>query len=142
LIHKGVAAIVLTAMVAWAGMAQAITCDECREMDKNKASLERDITQKESALQTAFDKKKFNEVNEIRRHILDLRKNLFELEKKEAGCKDACRADVVKEAECTRIRDQIIKVEADSPAETEKADALYRELAICNKDLAKLKKTR
>jgi hypothetical protein len=141
--RKPVAGIILTAcMVALSGSAQAITCDECRDIDRNRVSLERDIAQKESALQTAFDKKKFHEVTEIRKQVLDLRKNLIELQKKDVGCKDACRPDVVKETECIRIRSQIIKLEEDPQAEVEKVDALYRELANCNKDLAQLKKTR
>ncbi len=138
-----VAGIVFTAcVVAWVGTAQAITCDECREIEKNRASLEREISQKETSLKSAFDKKKFHEVTEIQKQILDLRKSFIELQKKDVGCKDACRPDLVKETECNRLMSQIVKLEEDSAADVDKVDALYRDLASCNKDLAQLKKPR
>ncbi len=129
-------------MCVWVGIAQAITCDECREIEKNRASLEREISHRETSLKAAFDKKKFHEVTQIQKQIVDLRKSLIELQKKDVGCKDACQPDLVKETECNRIRSEIVKLEQDPAADVEKVDTLYRDLANCNKDLAQLKKSR
>lgn len=129
-------------MVAWAGLTWAITCDECKEIEKNRSSVEREISVKESSLKAAFDKKQFHEVTEMQKQILDLRKNLIELQKKDVGCKDACRPDTVKEAECNGIRAQILKLEEEAPSDVNKVDALYRDLATCSKDLARLKTSR
>jgi predicted RNase H-like nuclease (RuvC/YqgF family) len=143
LIRTRVTGIVFAAcMVAWVGTAQAITCEECKEIEKNRASVESEISHKETSLKAAFEKKKFHEVTEIQKQIVDLRKSLIELQKKDVGCKDACRPDLVKETECNRLKSQIVKLEEDSPADVEKVDALYRDLATCNKDLARLRKPR
>jgi predicted RNase H-like nuclease (RuvC/YqgF family) len=143
LINKELAGIMLFAfIVAWAGVVQAITCEECKEMERNRASLESQITQKDNALKAAFDKKQFQEVTEIRRQVLELRRSLIELQKKDVGCKDACRPDAMKDSECSRLRSEIIKLEDDPASPVDKVDALYRNLANCNKDLADIKKPR
>ena len=92
---------------------------------------------------------------------------MLELRSKDEECRNACRPDVVKAAECSKIREEIIKLEnpseseekpkekseekpetkpqekqeQKSEAEIAKIDGLYRDLQRCNKELRQLKKT-
>jgi hypothetical protein len=129
----------------------AITCEECREIEKTKAETQREITDKDKDLTTAFEKKEFTKVRDIRTKVTDLRKKLLDLRTKDEECRQACRPDVVKAAECSKIREEIIKAEDEPKSEDEpkekseeqiaKTDALYRDLQRCNKELKELKKT-
>jgi len=150
-----------------AGQVGAVTCEECREIEKNKQRIQEDVTAKDKDLSTAFEKKEFKKVGEIRSKVTELRKKLLELRSKDDECKEACKPDVVKAAECTKIRDEIIKLEDPSKSEEKpgekseeksevkaqekpeqksedqiaKIDGLYRDLQRCNKELRELKKT-
>jgi len=129
----------------------ATTCEECREIEKTKTETQHDITEKEKDLASASEKKEFKRVLEIRANLTNLRKKVLDLKNKDEECKQACRPDVVKTAECSRIRDEILKLEDESKPEDEpqeksvdqiaKIDGLYRDLQRCNKDLTELKKT-
>ena len=57
-----------------------MTCEECQDLDKNKAVAQQQLTEKEKALETEFKKKAFQKVTEIRSDITNLRKKLMELE--------------------------------------------------------------
>lgn len=122
------------------GLAHAVTCQECKEIKKQRALLEHDVTQNETLLQQALDKKRFQDVTEIRRKLLDLKKNLVEIQRRGLGCADACRPDMMKQDECQRIRTEIIQLEGNPGTPLDRIDALYRTLADCNKELAKVKK--
>jgi hypothetical protein len=149
------------------GQVRAVTCEECKEIDKNKQQIQEEVNSKEKDLSAAFEKKEFKKVREIRTKITELRKKMLELRSKDEECREACRPDVVKTAECSKIRDEIIKLEdalesANKPAEKSeekpeekaqakqeqkpddqiaKIDGLYRDLQRCNKELRQLKKT-
>lgn len=127
-------------LIVWSGLAQAITCEECKEIKRSRSLVESDIGRKEDALRQAYDKKKFQEVSDLRRQITDLKITLIDLQKKDVGCKDACRPDAMKEDECNMIRSEIVKLEGDSASPIDKIDTLYRNLASCNRELAKIKK--
>jgi predicted RNase H-like nuclease (RuvC/YqgF family) len=136
----------VVALLLWgAGAARSITCDECQELDKNKAVAQQDLTQKEGALETSFKKKDFQKVTDIRNQITELRKKLMELKDKSQNCKDACKPDVIKEAECRKLRGEINTLESNpsgAEADADKVDNLYRDLRQCNKDFEELKKGR
>jgi hypothetical protein len=132
--------VTILAFTWFGGMAQAVTCAECKEIKKQQASLEHDVTQNETVLQQAFEKKRFQDVTEIRRKLLDLKKNLVEIQRRGLGCADACRPDMMKQDECQRIRTEIIQLEGNAGTPVDRIDALYRNLADCNKELAKVKK--
>ncbi|MGO9566289.1 MAG: hypothetical protein ACLP5H_01985 [Desulfomonilaceae bacterium] len=137
--------IVAAFLLGGAGSALSLTCEECQELDKNKAVTQQDLTQKEKALETSFKKKDFQKVTDIRNQITDLRKKLMDLKDKSQNCKDACKPDVVKDAECKKLRGEINTVEStpsEAEAEAEKVDGLYRDLRHCNKELQELKKGR
>jgi hypothetical protein len=129
----------------------AVTCEECREIEKNKTEAQREITEKDKDLTTAFEKKEFVKVRDIRSKVTELRKKVLDLRAKDEECKQACRPDVIKAAECSKIREEILKLEGESKPEEEpkekseeqiaKIDALYRDLQRCNKELKGLKKT-
>ena len=135
-----------------AGQVFAVTCEECREIDKNKVETQQVITEKDKELATAFEKKEFQKVRDIRSKVTELRKKLLDLRAKDEECRQACQPDVVKTAECSKIRDEILKLEDESKSEEKpqeksedqiaKVDALYRDLQRCNKELKELKKTR
>ncbi len=148
------------------GQVRAVTCEECREIEKDKHQIQEDVISKEKDLNTAFEKKEFGKVREIRGKITELRKKMLELRSKDDECKDACRPGVIKAAECSKIREEIIKLEdslgsADKSGERSeekseersqekqeqksedqiaKIDGLYRDLQRCNKELRQLKK--
>ena len=137
---KGLRSIMIAVcIVVCAGLAQAITCDECKEIDRKLSSLETQLARKETALKEASDKKRYSEVTEIHRQVVNLRREVVDLKKQNLGCKDACRPDVVKATECTRLRSQIMKMEEDAASPVDKIDELYRDLASCNKELTGLK---
>ena len=129
----------------------ALTCEECRQIEKSKMETQQDITEKEKDLSTASEKKEFKKVLEIRSKLIDLRKKIVDFRTKDDECKQACRPDVIKAAECSKIRDEILKTEDESKSEEQpqeksedeiaKIDALYRDLQRCNKELRQLKKT-
>ena len=93
------------------GQVRAVTCEECREIEKNRQQIQEDVNSKEKDLNTAFEKKEFKKVREIRLSITELRKKIIELRSKDEECRNACRPDVVKAAECSKIREEIIKLE-------------------------------
>ncbi|MGO9116202.1 MAG: hypothetical protein ACLQPD_01175 [Desulfomonilaceae bacterium] len=134
-----------------AAQLSAMTCEECREIEKTKAETQQEITAKDKDLTTAFEKKEFLKVRDIRNKVTELRKKLLDLRAKDEECRQACRPDVIKAAECSKIREEIIKLEDESKPEEEpkekseeqiaKIDALYRDLQRCNKELKEFKKT-
>ncbi len=149
---KTISIIVGSLVIFTAVQLSAMTCEECREIEKNKTEAQREITDKEKDLTTAFDKKEFLKVRDIRSKITELRKKLLDLRAKDEECRQACRPDVIKAAECTKIRDEILKLEDESKSEEKpqeksedqiaKIDTLYRDLQRCNKELKQLNKTR
>jgi hypothetical protein len=134
---------ILACIVACAVPVQAITCDECQEIGNQKATIEQDLALKEQEIKSAFEQKKYHVVAEKNKQVTDLRRNLIDLQKKEAGCKEACKPELIKENECNRLRSEILKLEetATEQGDVEPLDKLYRELAKCHKDLAQMKKT-
>lgn len=126
----------------WSGPARGITCKECREIEKRKAAIQLELSNKDKDMRKAFDDRRYKEVSKIRAEILDLKKELLDLRKEDDSCREACRPDVIKEAECDDIRSEILKLEesADSSENQAKADQLYHDLARCNEDLKRLKK--
>lgn len=144
MVHRTAICVIVWALVfCSAGVARSITCDECQEIEKNKAVTQQDLTQKEKDLETAFKKKEFQKVTEIRNQITDLRKKLIDFMDKGKDCKAACKPEVIKEAECKKLRGEINTMESASSnteADAEKVDALYRDLRKCNKELQELKK--
>ncbi len=137
---------IVAVLLMWAaGPARCVTCDECQELDKNKAVTQQELTQKEKDLETSFKKKEFQKVTEIRILITDLRKKLMDIEDKSKDCRDACKPDVIKEAKCRKLRGEINTLESapsGTGTDAEKVDALYRDLRQCNKELQELKRGR
>ncbi len=141
--------IVGSLVVFTAVQVSAVTCEECREIEKSKIEAQQEITEKDKELTTASEKKEFKKVLEIRGRLTELRKKVLDLRSKDDECKRACRPDVTKAAECSKIRDEILKAEDESKSEEQpqekpedqiaKIDSLYRDLQRCNKELKDLK---
>jgi predicted RNase H-like nuclease (RuvC/YqgF family) len=137
--------IVAALLLYSAGAAHCVTCDECQELEKNRGVTQQELTQKEKDLETAFKRKEFQKVTEIRNQITDLRKKLMEMQDKSKDCKNACKPDVIKEAQCRKLLSEINTLESTpsgTEAGTEKLDGLYRDLRKCNQELQELKKGR
>lgn len=137
--------VVAALLLSGTEVARSITCDECQELDKNKVVTQQQLNQKEKELESWFKKKAFQKVTEVRNEITDLRKKMMEFDDKQKNCRDACKPEVIKEAECRKLRNEINTLES-APSEenstTEKVDALYRDLRRCNKELEELTKER
>lgn len=119
----------------------AMTCEECQERDKKRSLVQQELTQKDKDLDAAFKKRQFHKVTQIRKEVTALRKKLLEFRGDEEECKKACRPEVVKEAQCRKLINDIIKLEDSSEVDTAKVDSLYRDLAKCHRDLEQLKKS-
>ena len=131
-------------MVLWTGNAHCITCDECRELDKNKAQLQTELTRKEKELERYLQRRDVRLLTETRKQVNDLRRNLINSGRHENECRAACKPDVLKEAECQKLMEEIVRLESQEPQEqneTAKIDSLYLDLSRCNQDLRKLKET-
>lgn len=119
-----------------------ITCEECREFDKQRAQTQLELSRKERRMDRAFKKKEFRTVTKIRREITELRRTILTLKSRAPQCKKACRPDVVKESKCRRIVLELVDLDKGAFAtkeEQEKIDERYRDLAGCNRELRKLK---
>jgi len=117
-----------------------MTCDECQDLDKKKSLTQQELTQKDKDLDAAFKKRQFQKVNQIRNEVTALRKKLLEFKGSEEDCKKACRPEVVKDAQCRNIMNDIVKLEDSQEVDTSKVDSLYRDLSKCRRELEKLKK--
>ena len=132
-------------VVSASGSAYAlnVTCDECREFDKQRAHTQLDLSRKEREMEKAFKKREFRKVTEIREEITELRRTLLTLRSREPECKVACRPDVVKAASCKKLVREIVDLDKDELSTKEdrkKIDEKYSELEACNQELRKLRK--
>jgi len=121
----------------------SITCEECKAIERNISFTDKELRQTESELSEAFSKRDYSRVTQLQAQINSLSKKLLDLKNQQTSCKDACRPDVVKQAECKSILAEIAVLDADaatSAANQEKVDAKYKELLDCNKELEQLKK--
>jgi hypothetical protein len=122
--------------------AHALTCEECKELNKTKQSILQQLLKKDEELNAAFNKKNFSEVGEIRNKMLELRKKMIELRGTDEKCEEACKPDIVKGVECRKIIEDILRLEAaENAANDVQVDALYRELKTCNAAWEKLRKS-
>ena len=124
------------------GIAHALTCDDCKEIHKGKQSIQQELLQKDSELNAAFQQKNFQQVNDLRTKMLELRKKMIEFRSQDEKCEQACRPDIVRASECKKLMEEILRLESTAgETDNTKIDAMYKEFQICNHDLEKLKKT-
>lgn len=124
-----------------AGSAHSITCEECREIDKNVKAAQKELTEKAKELKNAFDKKEYSTVTQVRNRMNEIRLKLLELRKQTDNCRDACRPDVVKAAQCRKIKTEIAKLDTEGPQSADqkkRVDQFYRDLAACNRELRRI----
>jgi Na+-transporting NADH:ubiquinone oxidoreductase subunit NqrC len=141
---KAVLKICLCLMVFATGSAYSakLTCEECRELDKQRAQAQLELSRKERQMDRAFKKKEYRKVRTVRAEMTELRRTILSLQSKEPQCKIACRPDVVKQAKCRRIVEELVALDKGDPVnkeEQEEIEKRYRELAACNRELAKLR---
>jgi hypothetical protein len=122
--------------------AHALTCEECKELNKTKQSILQQLLKKDEELNAAFNKKNFSEVGEIRNKMIELRKKMIELRGSDEKCEEACKPDIVKGTECRKIAEDILRLEAaENTADDAQVDDLYRQFKTCNTQWEKLKKS-
>lgn len=124
------------------GQLYAITCEECKEMEKTRTRIQQELSAEEKDLANAYEKKEFQKVRDLRAKMTELRKQVLDTKAHDERCQHACRPDVVKQAQCSKIRNEIVKMEeaSESEQDTAKVDALYKDLLRCNTELKQLKK--
>jgi len=124
-----------------AGTALAITCDECRKIEKDMKERSAELADKKKELKTAFADAQFENVGQLRNRINELRVKLNDLRKNRSGCKEACKPEVVKQDRCRKIKLKIASMESepeDSEDKNKRLDRLYNDLRRCNRELRDL----
>jgi hypothetical protein len=129
------AIVVSMAMAPGAG---AITCEECLEIDKQENLIQTKLNKLTRELKEAFNNSKFNKVTEIRGKVNELRKKLILYKRKGQDCSTACKPEQIKNAECHELKLKIRDMESQADHDTRKVDRLYRDLARCNNELARM----
>jgi hypothetical protein len=142
LVWKGALSILTASLVlAVAAPIFAVTCEECQEMEKKKDAGQQELAQKDKEISVAFEKKQFQKVTQIRSDITALRRKLLQMRSQDEDCKKACLPEAVKDLECKKLEAELLKLDSeDSTADTEKIDALYRDLSRCKREMEQLKK--
>jgi hypothetical protein len=116
----------------------AITCEECKGLEKNRKETQEELSQRRKELQDALGESNIPKAKSLRDAVDGLRGRLRGLEGDMKPCKDACRPDAIKKEECLRIKREIVTME--SSGDSAKVDARYRDLAKCNVELRRLLK--
>lgn len=96
----------------------AITCDECRELQKQRSDVQVELARKERELDRAVTRKDFRKISELRTDVNQLRSQLLNMGGRDAECSVACRPDVIKEAECLKLLEEIEGLESGTPENT------------------------
>ncbi len=129
------------------GPARSQSCEECQELKQTKARLHRTMTDERSKLNEAQGNKNFREIVEINKRMSNISKDLNEVGKQivaqEQACESACRPEVVQEARCRKIMQQIDEIESKGPSNevpTAKVDDMYKGLRRCNKELKQMER--
>ena len=119
-----------------------LSCEECREFDRERAQIQIEIAKKEREMERTFKKKEFRAVSDLRNEINELRRKHLTLKGKEPDCKKACRPDVMKGLECSKLIATLAEMDKDevsSESELKEIDERYKELVVCNRELKKLR---
>lgn len=119
-----------------------LSCEECREFDRERAQIQIEIAKKEREMERTFKKKEFRAVSDLRNEINELRRKRLTLKGKEPDCKKACRPDVMKGLECSKLIATLAEMDKDevsSESELKEIDERYKELVVCNRELKKLR---
>ncbi len=135
--------LVITAIAFTLGAAPvfAITCRECQNLEQEKRALQQELDELRQVINTAFQQKKYKDVKATNKRINEIRRKLMDIREFDDQCRDACRPDVVKRDECTRLKKEILSLESSGAISEEqiaKVDKLYLDLRRCNRELREL----
>jgi chromosome segregation ATPase len=137
----GGALLLAVLLILTADPAFCLTCEQCKKIEKSEREYTRQETEKSAELRAAFEKGDYERVQKIKNEITELRKQLIEWRKTRPECREACRPKNVKAELCSKLKLEIVQMEArnsGSPEEIEKIDALYRSLRHCHMQLKKM----
>jgi hypothetical protein len=121
--------------------AYAMSCDECKELEANIAATDQELKRQEAEIERAYQKKDLSKITQNQKRLAEISRKLLELKKQTPQCKDACRPDVVKRAECGALLAEIAMMESDAvqaQTSTERIDAKYKALLNCHQELEQL----
>ena len=117
-------------------LALALTCDDCLKMQAEISSLEGEAKELETQFDALYKKREFPKLTPLQTRQNAINKRLLELKKNEPQCKDLCKPDARKMADCRKILSEIVQKEADSPSSG--VDGLYKNLANCYNEYREL----
>lgn len=118
----------------------AITCEECKTLEKNRKTAQDELSERRKELQDALAQSNIPKAKSMRDAVDSLRSRIKGLDGEMKPCKDACRPDRIKKDECVRIKKEIVQMESAGASDTDKVDGRYRELVKCNAELRVLLK--
>ncbi|MEW6351264.1 MAG: hypothetical protein AB1646_19585 [Thermodesulfobacteriota bacterium] len=126
-----------------AAQAFSMTCEECLELNRRKAALEKTLNDERNKQRQAQDMKNVQEVVEINKRIINVNKDINavvrEISDNRKECEAACKPDVVQKMKCRKLMERIDELESGAPSPGEeqltKIDGLYRDLQKCRKEL-------
>jgi hypothetical protein len=134
-------ALLAALLILAAGPAFCLTCEQCKKIEKSERDYTRQEAEKSAELRAAFEKGDYERVQTIKNQVTEIRKQLIEWRKTRPECRDACRPKNVKAELCSKLKLEIVQMEArssGSPKEIAQIDELYRSLRHCHMQLKKM----
>lgn len=104
--------------LSWGDVAFSITCTDCRDLQKQRSDVQVELARKERELDAAVTRKDFRKISSLRSEVNQLRVQLLNMRGRDEECAVACRPDVIKEAECFKLLEDIAALESGSPEAT------------------------
>ncbi len=102
-------------------VAFSITCNECRDLQKQRSDVQVELARKERELDQAVTRKDFRKISGLRGEVNQLRAQLLNMRGRDEECVIACRPDVMKEAECRKLLEEIGALESGAKKGTNDA---------------------
>ncbi len=135
-------------VVLTVGQAFSMTCEECQELNRKKAALEKTLSDERDKQKNAQEQKNVQEVMEINKQIINVSKDINAVAKEIAAnrqeCEAVCKPDVVQKMKCRRLMEQIDELESQTSSageeQLDKIDGLYLELQKCRKELKQMER--
>ena len=93
-------------------VAYSITCDECRDLQKQRSDVQVELARKERELDQAVTRRDFRKISGLRGEVNQLRAQLLNMRGRDEECVIACRPDVMKELECRKLLEEIASLES------------------------------
>jgi hypothetical protein len=132
--------------VAGLGLAEELTCVECKKVEEELNSIDKERAALDDQYIENYKKGDFVKAREARTKVDAMNKKVLDLEKKikDGGCAESCKPDKAKQQECQQLSREIQTMEGEE-SKVENMLILnkkYKELTRCVRELQKLKQTK